>query len=88
MLYWFVPLTARRCDLIPHMVLCVKCQGASDLVENGRFSDCKICDGKGYVIAWESTVADVSDTGVAKKLALEALHGQFAEGKNPEKGVI
>lgn len=46
---------------IPHMVIFEKCHGDVDI------TDCRICDSKGYVIVWETTLHDITDSGRARE---------------------
>ncbi len=54
--------------MIPHMVICAECGG--DVEATG----CKICEGKGYLIVWQTELKDITASG-----AIEQLHGKFKE---------
>ena len=52
----------------PHVVICPKCNGDVEAV------DCKPCEGKGYIVVWETFLSDATDSG-----KIEQLHGPFKE---------
>ena len=54
----------------PHMVICEKCHGDVEA------TNCIPCEGKGYIVVWETFLTDVTDSGRA---LIETLHGKPAE---------
>jgi DnaJ-class molecular chaperone len=53
----------------PHMVICEKCHGDVEATH------CIPCEGKGYIVVWETFISDITESGQKRQAELAMASG-------------